>query len=214
MKRLILASSSPRRRDLLNQLGLRFDVEPAEIDETAFTSQPAARLVRALSRKKAAAVASRHKNAIIIAADTVVELDGSVLGKPHGRTEAKTMLRSLSGKHHTVITGFTIIDSDTQRTLTRTVKTKVYVKALKRNDIDAYVETGEPLDKAGGYGIQGSGSILIKKIVGDYSNVVGLPLSEIADSLTEFGIDVWKTQMPAAKRAAFSPAKKPVEKAA
>ncbi len=164
-------------------------------------------MVRELSRKKAEIVAGRHKNAVVIAADTVGVIGGQVFGKPGSRAEAKKMLRYLSGKSHEVITAFTIVDTDTKKTVTKVVKTKVYIKALEQREIDAYVNTGEPLDKAGAYAIQGLGSIIVEKIEGDYFNVVGLPLSALASSLKEFQINIWNNHLPAAKRAACSPAK-------
>lgn len=214
MKKIILASASPRRKALLETLGLKFDIEPAMLNEDAFDFHEARRLVRELSRKKAKVVARKHGSAVIIAADTVVALGDRIFGKPHTRTEARMMLRSLSGKPHVVITAFTLADTDTKKTLTKIVETTVYMKSLSQAEINAYVKTGEPLDKAGGYAIQGLGSIIVERIDGDYYNVVGLPLNALAESLKEFQINVLNNYPPAAKRAAHSPAKKPVENAA
>ena len=192
MKKIILASSSPRRKELLEKIGLKFEVEPAGGEEIVGIDLEPHEMVRKLSREKAEAVARKHNSGVIIAADTVVLMDGKILGKPQSPTEAKEMLRSLSGKAHVVITGFTIIDTAQRRILSKAVETKVYIRELNPGEIDAYVKSGEPLDKAGGYGIQGLGSVIVEKIEGDYFNVVGLPLSVLAESLKEFGVDVWE----------------------
>lgn len=192
MKTIILASASPRRKELLEKIGLKFEVEPADCEEVVDTALEAHELVQKLSRGKAESIARKHRNAIVIAADTVVLMGDKILGKPHNQAEAKKMLRALSGKSHVVITGFTIIDTAKRRILSKTVETKVYIRELNPEEIDAYVKSGEPLDKAGAYGIQGLGSVIVEKIEGDYFNVVGLPLSSLAESLKEFGIDVWE----------------------
>ncbi|MDO8715632.1 MAG: Maf family protein [Dehalococcoidales bacterium] len=192
MKKIILASSSPRRKELLEKIGLKFEVEPGDCEEIVDTDLEPHEMVRKLSREKAEAVARKHNNGVIIAADTVVLMDGKILGKPKSPTEAKNMLRALSGKSHVVITGFTIIDESQRRILSKAVETKVSIRELNPAEIDAYVKSGEPLDKAGGYGIQGLGSVIVEKIEGDYFNVVGLPLSALAESLKEFGVDVWE----------------------
>ena len=190
MKKIILASASPRRKALLKQIGLKFEVEPSKQKEILDTRLEAGELVKKLSQEKAGEVAQEHGDAIIIAADTVVLLGRKILGKPHDRLDARNMLRALSGKSHRVITGFTIIDTESKRTLSRSVETIVYIKLLTSSEIDAYVDSGEPLDKAGAYAIQGLGSVIVERIEGDYFNVVGLPLEALAESLKEFGIDV------------------------
>ena len=192
MKKIILASSSPRRKELLEKIGLKFEVEPGDYEEIVDTDLEPHEMVRKLSREKAEAVARKHNSGVVIAADTVVLIDGKILGKPKSPAEAKKMLRALSGKSHAVITGFTIIDTAERRILSKAVETKVYIGELNPAEIDAYVKSGEPLDKAGGYGIQGLGSVIVEKIEGDYFNVVGLPLSSLAESLKEFGINVWE----------------------
>ena len=194
MRRIILASESPRRKELLKNISIDAAVEPAAVDESLFGHLDAREMARELSRQKAAAVAGRYQNAVIIAADTVGILGSEVLGKPHTPAQAKKMLQSLSGTSHTVVTAYTINDTSTGKTVTETVETTVYFKKLDAGEIEAYVKTGEPLDKAGGYAIQGLGSLLVEKISGDYYNVVGLPLSKLAESLKSFGIDVWKLQ--------------------
>ena len=195
MKKIILASSSPRRKELLEKIGLKFEVEPGDCEEIVDTDLEPHEMVRKLSREKAEAVARKHRNVVVIAADTVVLIDGKILGKPKNPAEAKKMLRALSGKSHAVITGFTIIDTAKRRILSKAVETKVYIRGLTSSEIDAYVNSGEPLDKAGGYGIQGLGSVIVEKIEGDYFNVVGLPLSALSESLKEFGVDVWENRL-------------------
>lgn len=190
MKRIILASSSPRRKELLSQIGLRFDVEPSDCPEDPpYVAEPH-EIAKSLSIQKAREVARRNRNAVVIGADTVVEVQGQILGKPNAEAEALDMLRALSGRAHRVITGFTVIDADSAREVTCSVETKVYMKLLTEDDIAAYVRSGEPLGKAGGYAIQGLGSVIIERIEGDYHNVVGLPVSALSETLKGFGIRV------------------------
>ncbi len=190
MKTIILASASPRRKELLEQIGLKFEIEPSNYDEDLNPALDPHELAKSLSLKKAELVARNHRDALIIAADTFVVLEGKILGKPKTETGAGKMLAALSGKQHSVITGFTIIDTGSHKALSRSVATEVYIKKLTSNEIDAYVKSKEPLDKAGAYAIQGLGSVIVEKIEGDYSNVVGLPLSALAESLKEFGVHV------------------------
>lgn len=179
---LILASGSPRRKEILDTMGLEFSVDVSDADES-FSGTPE-EMVLELSRRKALAVASRHRGAIILAADTLVFGD-EVLGKPHTAGEARRMLTELSGRWHSVYTGVTMIDTRSGRTLSRADVTRVHFVALTAEDIDAYVATGEPLDKAGAYGIQGRGGMLIDRIEGSYSNVVGLPMALVRSMLLE-----------------------------
>jgi len=190
MKRIVLASASPRRKALLSGIGLKFKTESSNFQEEVPRGLEPHDLVRSMSLKKAQAVAARHRNALVIAADTVGVLDGQILGKPHSVQDARAMLEQLSGWSHTVITGFTIIDTGDNKTLSRSVETRVYFKRLTQQDIDAYVNTGEPLDKAGAYALQGLGGLLVERIEGDCSNVIGLPLSALAEALEEFGVNV------------------------
>ena len=180
---------------MLEKIGLKFEVEPGDCEEIVDTALGPQEMVRKLSREKAEAVARKHRNAVVIAADTVVLVGSKILGKPKSPAEAKKMLRALSGKSHVVITGFTIIDTAERRVVSKAVATKVYIRELNPEEIDAYVKSGEPLDKAGGYGIQGLGSVIVEKIEGDYFNVVGLPLSALSESLKEFGVDVWENRL-------------------
>lgn len=195
MKTIILASASPRRKELLEKIGLNFEIEPGGCEEVADTGLEAHELALKLSREKAEVIARKHPNAIVIAADTVVLLGDKILGKPHSQAEAGKMLRSLSGKSHNVITSFTIIDTDKKKILSKSVETKVYIRKLNPKEIDAYIKSGEPLDKAGAYAIQGLGSLIVEKIEGDYFNVVGLPLGSLAEALKKFGIDVWENRV-------------------
>jgi septum formation protein len=190
-KKIILASSSPRRRQLLESIGFRFivDAEGLEADWLVAGSDPHQEAAR-LSLNKARFVAARHRDAVVIAADTFGILDGRYLGKPKNATDAVRMLKSMSGKCHKVISGFAIIDTSTNLIAIRTVETMVYFRSLSLNEITAYVNTGEPLDKAGAYAIQGLGALLVEKIEGDYYNVVGLPLCALAVALKEFDIEV------------------------
>lgn len=179
---LILASGSPRRKEILDTMGLEFSVDVSDADES-FAGTPE-EMVLELSRRKAQAVASRHNGAMILAADTLVFGD-EVLGKPHSAEEARRMLAKLSGRWHSVYTGVTMIDTRSGKTLSRADVTRVHFVALTAQDIDAYVATGEPLDKAGAYGIQGRGGMFIDRIEGSYSNVVGLPMALVRSMLLE-----------------------------
>lgn len=189
-KPIILSSASPRRRELLALVGLKFIVDAGEYEEDMNTDLSPPELARFLSRKKAEDVAGRHKKAIIIAADTFIVFQGALMGKPRDEGEARAMLKKLSGKTHSVITGYTIIDTESRKRLSRVVETRVSFKRLTVQEIDAYVRSKEPLDKAGAYAIQGLGSVIVRKIEGDYFNVIGLPLSSLADSLKRFGVSV------------------------
>ncbi|MBM4453310.1 MAG: septum formation inhibitor Maf [Chloroflexi bacterium] len=190
MKRVILASESPRRRQLLGQIGLKFQVVPSNSTEDLGSSVEPHELAKSLSMEKASSVAKKHKNAVVIAADTFGVLEGRILGKPKTEGEAREMLVAMSGKTHSVITGFAILDADDGKSMSRSVETKVRFRELTAGEIEAYVRSGEPLGKAGAYAIQGLGAVLIEKIEGDYFNVMGLPLSALAESLKEFGIRV------------------------
>ena len=181
---LILASGSPRRRELLDLMGLTYTVETPDVDES-FSGRPS-ETVMEISRRKAAAVAARHSDSIIIAADTLVFADGA-LGKPHTPERAKEMLRSLAGNWHHVYTGITVINTRSGRILRNVDKTRVHIVPMTEQEIDAYVATGEPLDKAGAYGLQGMGGMFVDRIDGSYSNVVGLPMSMLRIMLAQVG---------------------------
>lgn len=190
MRRIILASSSPRRAALLRQIGLEFTVEPSGVGEGMDERLTPAELALSLSAAKAAGVAAANPGALVIAADTLVVLEGRALGKPASPQEAGAMLRSLAGKAHTVVTGLTIAEGGSGKAASGTVETRVHVRPLSDGEIEAYVRSGEPLDKAGAYGIQGLGAAIVERIEGDYSNVVGLPLFALAGALRGFGVDV------------------------
>jgi len=190
MKTIILASASPRRKELLQRIGLKFKVDPSNYEENISSELEPHELAQSLSLEKAKLVAEKHMNALVIAADTFIVFEGKILGKPRTETEAKEMLETISGRQHSVITGFTIIDAASNKALSKAVETKVYIRKLSSNEIDAYVESKEPLDKAGAYAIQGLGSVIVEKIEGDYFNVIGLPLSALAETLKEFGVHI------------------------
>ena len=190
MKKIILASTSPRRKALLKQIGIKFTVDTRVQEDIEPGGQEPHRLAIEIALRKARSVASEHPDAIIIAADTFGVIDGHTFGKQHSKREARAMLASLSGKAHTVITGFAVLDTLTGKTVSRSVKTTVYMKQLTKSEIEAYVRTGEPLDKAGAYAIQGLGAILVEKIEGDYFNIMGLPLCALSEVLKEFGVNI------------------------
>jgi len=187
--KIILASQSPRRRELLERMGLtEFEIKPATGEETASPDLAPAQLVEELSRQKAREIAlSAAAEDVIIAADTVVAADGRVLGKPHTPGEAADMLRFLSGRTHTVYTGVTVRRGE--HALTQHEATDVVFRPLTEEEIAAYVATGEPMDKAGAYGIQGRGCVLVEGIRGDYYNVMGLPVCRLGLMLRKFGVE-------------------------
>ena len=189
---IILASQSPRRKELLSQMGLRgFKVTSPEVDETVEEHLPPAQVVEELSRRKALAVASHaDQDDLIIAADTVVALEGAVLGKPADQREAFAMLTALSGNRHYVYTGLTVIKGD--QVMTQHECTTVTFRDLEPEEISHYIATGEPMDKAGAYGIQGLGAMLVSGIEGDYFNVVGLPIFRLSRILAGFGLDLFQ----------------------
>ncbi len=195
MTEIILASASPRRRELLRNMGLDFSIIVSDADEdTVDVSVPPEIYVQELALLKATATAKRvldRKKALIISADTVVVYDNKILGKPKDEAEAMAMLKMLSGKIHQVYTGFCVLRMKDAMTVCKSVCTHVRFKNLTDEKIANYVATKEPMDKAGAYGIQGLGAMLIDAIQGDYFNVVGLPVSELAEVLeTEFNLQI------------------------
>ena len=189
---IILASQSPRRKELLERMGIRdFETISPNVDESAFHGLPPEELVRRLSAEKAAAVAGRAgEDAIVIAADTVVALEGAVLGKPADELDAFKMLSALSGVRHQVYTGVTVCRGGEKQTAHEV--TDVTFRELSEEEIEHYIATGEPMDKAGAYGIQGYGALLIQGISGDYYNVMGLPVCRLSGMLARFGVDCLK----------------------
>lgn len=188
---IILASGSPRRRQLLEQLGLSFTVQSSDVDESVKPGLSPAAMVEQLSLRKGQAVAERvGPDSLVLAADTVVALGDAVLGKPQDRAKAVSMLTSLSGKTHQVYTGVTLLGGG--RRVTEHETTAVTFRSLSREEIVAYVDTGEPMDKAGAYGIQGYGALLVERLEGDYFNVMGLPLCRLGRMLAAFGVEPLK----------------------
>lgn len=188
---LVLASASPRRARLLRQIGISFKVVEPGISERISGLENPAGLVVDLAKEKASAVARRLESGFVIGADTVVFYEGRILGKPADEEEARCMLEMLSGKVHAVFTGLALYNVAGGHYETGFSKTKVWMKPLAGKYIDLYVKSGEPLDKAGAYGIQGRGAVFIDKIEGCYFNVVGLPLSLLFDLLTHMQVPTW-----------------------
>jgi len=176
MGRIVLASSSPRRISLLKMLGVTFEPVPASIVEEKREGEEPADFARRIAKEKALQVAERVKAEFVIAADTVVVIDGEVLGKPKDENEARRMLEKLSGRTHKVITAVALYKKESGELLLDHKETLVRFTVLSKAEIDWYIRTGEPMDKAGAYGIQGLGSLFIERIDGCYTNVVGLPL--------------------------------------
>jgi septum formation protein len=184
---LILASASPRRIELLERVGLAFRVMPSGLEEAARPGESPEERVLRLSAAKAEALARRHPEAWVLGADTIVVIDGRVLGKPADPGEAKEMLRTLSGREHTVYTGFSVLAGGGRRAVTRAVASTVLFKPIPEEEMDWYVRSDEPYDKAGGYAVQGMGAFFIREIRGSYTNVMGLPLCEVIEVLREAG---------------------------
>jgi septum formation protein len=172
---LILASSSPRRAELLRAAGIPFELFPVDVDEGMHKLEPPGEHVRRLAREKAEAGFAKHPDAVVLAADTIVLVGGEMMGKPRDVRDAVRMLRLLSGREHEVLTGIALVSK--RHTVVEVARTRVWINPLTDLEIDDYVATGEPLDKAGAYGIQGLGSRFIDRIQGSYANVVGLPVS-------------------------------------
>lgn len=182
-KPLILASSSPRRKTFLDDLGLGYTVEVMPIDETVLPGEDAKTFVHRMAREKGRHISEKNPKSWVLAADTVVCLAGTILGKPTDPDDAVRMLMTLSGNSHIVMTGFSLMCHGNQVEESHVVTTKVTFTAFGENDARAYVATGDPLDKAGSYGIQDRGGVFVEKIDGSYSNVVGLPLAELVSRL-------------------------------
>jgi septum formation protein len=186
--KLILASNSPRRRYLLQQAGIEFDVIPSGFDENRVVLQDPRQYVRTLSQAKAGDIAAQYPDRWIIGADTIVLINGQVLGKPKDQSAARNMLEQLSGQTHQVFTGYTICCAGLQKRFTDVVITDVTFKKLTKDEIKWYIHTNEPFDKAGAYAIQGLGTFLVERINGSYTNVVGLPVCEVIGYLIKEGV--------------------------
>ena len=179
---LILASQSPRRKELLGLFGIPFEIRVADIDETMDPSVPATEEVARVSRLKALATPKGQED-VVVAADTIVVCEGRVLGKPHDAQEAKQMLSLLSGRDHQVMTGVTVLFGEKEAVFTEI--TDLHFRPLSQREIDRYIATGEPMDKAGAYGIQGGAALFCEKMAGDYYNVMGLPVCRLGQVLKE-----------------------------
>ena len=186
--RLILASKSPRRRYLLEQAGLEFSVIPSNFKENSMPLSSPESYVRRLAEAKAKDISQKYPDSWVIGADTIVFIANAMLGKPGTQSEAREMLRSLSGKTHQVLTGYCICCEAMDRLFSETIITDVCFKELTELQIDWYIDSGEPFDKAGAYAIQGIGTFLVKRIHGSYTNVVGLPICEVLEFLLNEGV--------------------------
>ena len=189
---LILASQSPRRRELLGLTGLDFVVRAADIDESMDSGKAPSDEVARVSRLKALAV-ERERDDVVIAADTIVVCEGRVLGKPRDEEDAFRILSLLSGRHHEVMTGMTVVKDD--EIITHTEVTKIHFRDLHPDEIRAYIASGEPMDKAGAYGIQGGAALFADEMVGDYYNVMGLPVCRLAMILRSLGLPIWGVRL-------------------
>lgn len=189
---IILASASPRRKEILENTKLKFDIIKSDIDEIILEKESPIQAVMRLAFEKSMDIASKNEDDLIIAADTVVVLDENILGKPKDKEEAYNMIRSLSGRTHEVITGISLVNLGLSKKIIDYVVSTVKFKELSDEDIKDYIHTNESLDKAGAYGIQGYGAMLVEKIEGDYFNIVGLPISKLSDLLKKhFSINLF-----------------------
>jgi nucleoside triphosphate pyrophosphatase len=186
-KKIVLASASPRRLELLASAGIEFDVFAGDVDEAVLPGETPADHVVRLARDKAIAVAAQAEGRFFIGADTVVVCAGEIMGKPKDAADAERMLWKLSGVAHEVITGYAVYDKVRDDALSDAVATRVYFKALRDEEIHAYIATGCPFDKAGAYAIQGGAAHMVERIDGSYTNVVGLPLCEVVEALRRVG---------------------------
>jgi septum formation protein len=184
----VLASGSPRRRELLRGLDVGFLVRPADLDESILPGESPHEHVQRLARGKAAAEAAEDE--LVLAADTVVVIDGDILGKPDDADEARRMLSRLAGQRHTVFTGVAMLDGASRRTVQGLARTDVRIAAMTPAEVDWYVTTGEPLDKAGAYAIQGLGALFVEEIDGNYTNVVGLPIPLVKELFQRLDFDL------------------------
>lgn len=189
---IILASASPRRKEILGNTKVKFDIIKSEIDEVILEDEAPAQAVMRLAFEKCMDIASKNKNNLVIGADTIVVLDNAILGKPKDKEDAIKMIKKLSGRVHQVITGISLINLDADKKIIDYVVSSVKFKELSDEDIIDYIQTNESLDKAGAYGIQGYGALLVEEIQGDYFNIVGLPISRLSDLLKKhFSINLF-----------------------
>ncbi len=191
MKNLILASQSPRRKNLLKQIGIKFRIVPSQIAEVITPNQSPGENAQRIALEKATDVASRMRKGIVIGADTIVVLDHHVLGKPKSKDDAKQMLRLLSGREHSVFTGFALKDVETGKYMSGVEETKVRFRKLAEKEIAEYVDSGSPMDKAGSYGIQDDyGAVFVERVNGCFYNVVGFPLARFYETLQKFSAEL------------------------
>ncbi|MBT5337668.1 septum formation protein Maf [Candidatus Falkowbacteria bacterium] len=190
MKKIILASTSPRRKEIMAKTRLKFKVVASDYEEDMSLKMPPLKLAKFLSKGKADSVAKKYRNHLIIGADTFVVLNNKLLGKPSDIADAKKMLKQISGKVLLIVTGYTIIDTGSGKSISKATETKVHIKKLKPSEIINYVKSGEPLDKAGAFGVQELGAVIIKKIEGDFYNVMGLPIFDLSQELKKFGVNI------------------------
>ena len=180
---IILASASPRRKEILENTNIKFDIISSSIEELVLDGESPCQMVMRLAFEKGIDIASKYKSNLVISADTIVVLDDNVLGKPKDEEEARQMISNLSGRTHQVITGISLINLENNKKIIDYVVSNVKFKKLSKDDINDYIKTKESLDKAGAYGIQGYGALLVEEIQGDYFNIVGLPISKLSDLL-------------------------------
>ena len=189
---IILASASPRRKEILENANVKFKIMASSIEELTLDSESPCQMVMRLAFEKGIDIASRQKSDLVISADTIVVLDNTILGKPKDEIEARKMITSLSGRTHQVITGISLINLDNNKKIIDYVISNVKFKKLSEEDINDYIRTRESLDKAGAYGIQGYGALLVEEIQGDYFNIVGLPISRLSDLIKKhFNINLF-----------------------
>lgn len=186
--RVVLASASPRRHELLGMIGIAHEVDPADIDESVRAGESDTAYAVRLATEKGLAVAARHPDALVIAADTIVVVDGEIFGKPADRADARRMLRVLSGRTHVVRTAVAVVLDGGRRIECTVESTRVTFRDLDDREIAAYVATGEPMDKAGAYGIQGYGATIVERVDGDYFTVMGLALRQLVSLLERIGV--------------------------
>ena len=187
--KIILASKSPRRVEILHNIGAEFEIIPADVDESVEDGMSVSDAVMEISKRKALCVLEKHNDAFIISADTVVTFDGKIIGKPKDEDHAFHILKSLSDRSHAVLTGFTLCTKD--KVYCSYISTEVDFRKLSDDEVYRYIKSGEPMDKAGAYGIQEKGSVFVTGIRGDYFNVMGLPICEITEiAKKEFGINL------------------------
>ncbi len=190
MRKIILASASPKRKELLKDTGLKFEIVPSDYEENMSLPLPPGELVQFLSKGKAESIAKNYEDAVIIGADTIIYFNGHILGKPHTPERAREMLSMLSGQEHSAFTGFTVIDTRSGKRISQTVETKVQFKELSDSTIDEYIKTGNPLKYAGSYTLNDILDKFVRKVEGDHSNIIGLPVDSVMRALESLDIKI------------------------